>query len=406
MYVAEAQKPRMPKHAGKAPWVFKETPRSIEAGGVNPGPEHQALPIKHCNVKKGKKTMVNKKLAQTFTITGRLLRPLRYGENPQQKPAGVYIYGNNDPLAIKNFNTIEGEPGFVNTTDWDRLLATLTKAAAVFHKLKGSIPSIMVCVKHGNACGANISFHSPDEAVRKAVTGDTRAAFGGSVMCNFKLTKRLATSMVTSGVEGKQMFDCVTAPGFDKGAIEVLSRKGSRCKLVENPALAKESDLLYNGPLIRPVRGGFLVQPSCPFVLDFDDPDMEVFGRRDAKLELDLAMAWAIGSTSNSNTISIVKDLMLIADGVGQHDRVGAAELAVKRARDAGHKVLLKRAAAYSDSFFPFPDGPKVLIEAGIKAIFTTSGSIRDEKTIELCKKRSILLYMIPDRKARGFACY
>jgi len=46
---------------------------------------------------------------------------------------------------------------------------------------------------------------------------------------------------------------------------------------------------------------------------------------------------------------------MLIGNGTGQQDRVGAAELAVKRAIDAGHKEMLSGAAAYSDSFFHFP---------------------------------------------------
>jgi len=41
---------------------------------------------------------------------------------------------------------------------------------------------------------------------------------------------------------------------------------------------------------------------------------------------------------------------------------VGCCELAIRRAQDAGHKI--QGALAASDSFFPFPDGPKTLIDA------------------------------------------
>lgn len=58
---------------------------------------------------------------------------------------------------------------------------------------------------------------------------------------------------------------------------------------------------------------------------------------------------------------------------------------------------------AYSDSFFPFPDAVEVLINRGIKTIFTTSGSVNDNKTIELCKSKGVNLIMLPDKEARGF---
>ena len=47
-------------------------------------------------------------------------------------------------------------------------------------------------------------------------------------------------------------------------------------------------------------------------------------------------------------------------------------------------KADLENTVAYSDSFFPFPDAPEVLINRGIKTIFSTSGSVNDDKIIEL----------------------
>jgi phosphoribosylaminoimidazolecarboxamide formyltransferase/IMP cyclohydrolase len=111
-----------------------------------------------------------------------------------------------------------------------------------------------------------------------------------------------------------------------------------------------------------------------------------------------------------------VKDGRLYGNGVGQQDRVGAAKLAIFRADDATAfanrarqdltqetKADLENAVAYSDSFFPFPDAPEVLINRGIKTIFSTSGSVNDEKIIELCKAKGVNLIMLPDAEARGF---
>ena len=96
---------------------------------------------------------------------------------------------------------------------------------------------------------------------------------------------------------------------------------------------------------------------------------------------------------------------------MGQQDRVGAAKLAISRADDAASslygsntKANLENSIAYSDSFFPFSDGPKVLTDRGIKIIFTTSGSVNDTNVIEFCKEQGATLVMFPDKIARGFA--
>ncbi len=90
----------------------------------------------------------------------------------------------------------------------------------------------------------------------------------------------------------------------------------------------------------------------------------------------DLVVAWAIGSTINSNTITLVRDGQLLGNGVGQQDRVGGCALAISRATNAGHRI--DGCVAYSDSYFPFPDGPQLLIDAGVSAVFCTTGSVRD----------------------------
>ena len=82
---------------------------------------------------------------------------------------------------------------------------------------------------------------------------------------------------------------------------------------------------------MRPVRGGLLEQPNYDFVLDYSADYMQFNGTLNDQQKQDLVQAWAIGSTSNSNTITIVKDGQMIGNGVGQQDRVGAGQLALTR---------------------------------------------------------------------------
>jgi phosphoribosylaminoimidazolecarboxamide formyltransferase/IMP cyclohydrolase len=53
---------------------------------------------------------------------------------------------------------------------------------------------------------------------------------------------------------------------------------------------------------------------------------------------------------------------------------------------------------AASDAFFPFEDGPQVLIDAGVTAIVQPGGSVRDELTIEACKAAGVTMYFTGTR--------
>lgn len=334
------------------------------------------------------------------------------GENGYQVPAA--LYRNADPLGLSldRFEVLEGSPlSYNNYADIDRLLHTMSHIKCGWSRNFAEEASIAVGVKHGNACGAAIglpSVEGQEYAVTRTAIGDSRAIFGGLVMCNFPVTAGLALLMTRWKIDGgvgekAQKFDSVIAPNFEAEAVDIFHRKGGRCRVVKAPAFALEMLPIDSHKKFRPTRNGFLLQYGYSFVLDFSSPEMQVFGERNHRYEKDLLMAWAVGCTSNSNTITIVKDQMLLANGVGQQDRVGAAELAIKRAKDAGHSDRLDGAVAYSDSFFPFPDAPEVLINAGIKAIFSTSGSINDKLTQELCQSRGATLYQLPDNDARGF---
>ncbi len=94
-----------------------------------------------------------------------------------------------------------------------------------------------------------------------------------------------------------------------------------------------------------------------------------------------------------ANAILLASDGASVGVGMGQVNRVDSCKLAVERAgeRAAG-------SVAASDAFFPFSDGPAILIDGGVKAIVQPGGSIRDDETIALCNEKGISLYLTGTR--------
>lgn len=358
-------------------------------------------------------------------VSGSLARvnsPTKYGENPQQKSAAFYADNRvaADPLGLDRFEHVQGmERSYVNMTDIDRLLQTVTHVAAGFDRNFGSVPAIAVGVKHGNACGAGTA-DTAVAAVKKMLEGDTRAIFGGVVMINGPIDGKVAETLLNHAMEGgrARLLDGVIGSEVTAEALELLSR--NKLRVVVNPALAKlGADSLDQARRQRPVRGGTLEQPNYTFVMDLSADYIQAHGAPTDQQKQDMILAWAIGSTSNSNTITLAKDGRLIGNGVGQQDRVGAGQLALTRTttdlpqlEEQSDKLILKvtldktklaGATAYSDSFFPFPDGPELLAKAGINAILTSSGSVADESVIKSLSDKGVTVVTVPDKTGRGF---
>ena len=203
-------------------------------------------------------------------------------------------------------------------------MQTMTHTGAGFEKNFSKVPEIAIGAKHGNACGAAFA-ENEIEAIDKMLQGDLRAIFGGSVMLNFNVDEKIAEELIHKYAgEGRRLLDIVAAPSFSTEAVEILSRKKGKCRILVNPAILKAGlSSLDSTSKFRYVRGGFLTQPNYTFVPNLSDR------KKDAPLSdkgiQDIILAWAVGCTSNSNTITIVKDGRLYGNGVGQQDRVGAA---------------------------------------------------------------------------------
>jgi phosphoribosylaminoimidazolecarboxamide formyltransferase/IMP cyclohydrolase len=147
---------------------------------------------------------------------------------------------------------------------------------------------------------------------------------------------------------------------------------------------------------LRPISGGVLVQERDAVDAPGDDPaSWTLASGEPASPELlaDLAFAWTACRAVKSNAILLARDGASVGVGMGQVNRVDSCKLAVQRAgeRAAG-------SVAASDAFFPFEDGPQILIEAGVAAIVQPGGSVRDELTIEVAKAAGVTMYFTGTR--------
>ncbi|MEV6924641.1 bifunctional phosphoribosylaminoimidazolecarboxamide formyltransferase/IMP cyclohydrolase [Dactylosporangium sp. NPDC051485] len=296
---------------------------------------------------------------------------LRYGENPHQ-PAALYL----DPAAAPGLAQAEQlggkEMSYNNYVDAD----AAWRAAHDF-----TDPCVAV-IKHANPCGIAIGADVAD-AHRKAHACDPVSAFGGVIAVNGPVTTDLAKQI-------REIFtEVVVAPSYSDEALALLTTSAN-LRVLRAPAW-RPAPLEH-----RQISGGVLVQAADRIDADGDavanwtlacgDPADEATLR-------DLEFAWRAVRAVKSNAILLVTDGATVGVGMGQVNRVDSCHLAVKRAgeRAAG-------SVAASDAYFPFPDGPQVLLDAGVKAIVQPGGSIRDELTIEACRAAGVTMYFTGTR--------
>ena len=247
------------------------------------------------------------------TISGKQVDRCKYGENKDQKGASLFSTQDGpdhtkDPLAMANFLIQEGsDRSFNNWCDTDRLVATMAHYATARWVNELKVAQIIIGVKHGNPCGAAWCEMDEDfaEAARLMMAGHPLAIFGGSVIMNQKCTKEIAQALL---IEGKAQLDTVIAPSFEIDAVNILSRKSGKCRLIVNPALENlHGQCMDTESVIRPVRKGFLDQDAYSSVLNFNDPGLAIYGTPYSKYEEALLFGRSINATSNSNTITLVK---------------------------------------------------------------------------------------------------
>ncbi len=303
-----------------------------------------------------------------FTFQGRKIQTLRYGENPHQK-AAFYASETDNPL--NHYEQLHGkELSYNNILDLDAALAMVREFDPE--------NAFITILKHNNPCGAAVNSKQVD-AYKLALATDSISAFGGIVGFNQIVSAEVAEEMRS------HFFECIIAPGFSPGAMEIFTKK-KNLRLVQYD-INKDKSQKYQ---IRSVRGGFLIQDTDEFVGNLKEAKI-VTKRKPSDDEMaDLQFSWKMGKHVHSNAIVFAKGNQLIGVGAGQMSRVDAAELAIKKARTAGNST--KGAVVASDAFFPFRDGLDVIAQAGATAVAQPGGSVRDEEVIAAADEHNIAM--------------
>ncbi|HZP14417.1 MAG TPA: bifunctional phosphoribosylaminoimidazolecarboxamide formyltransferase/IMP cyclohydrolase [Nocardioides sp.] len=302
---------------------------------------------------------------------------LRYGENPHQK-AALYLNGFG-PAGLAQAEQLHGkEMSYNNYVDTD----AARRAANDFVE-----PAVAI-IKHANPCGLAVGADIA-EAHRKAHACDPVSAFGGVIASNRPVSVEMAKQVADVFTE------VIVAPAYEDGAVEILQGKKNIRILV--------APVDGGSPIeTRPISGGLLMQTVDHVDAEGDDPSTWTLATgeaADAATLADLAFAWKACRAAKSNAILLAKDGGSVGIGMGQVNRVDSCKLAVERANSlAEGEQRAVGAVAASDAFFPFEDGPQILIDAQVKAIVQPGGSVRDELTIEACKAAGVTMYFTGTR--------
>jgi phosphoribosylaminoimidazolecarboxamide formyltransferase/IMP cyclohydrolase len=309
---------------------------------------------------------------------------LRYGENPHQ-PAARYRRTDRAPRAGDGPFASGREPIQGKALSYNNVLDA-SAAAAIARQLRG--PACVV-VKHTNPCGAA---ERPTllEAWEAALAGDPEAAFGGVVALTRPVTEDVARGLAEIFLE------VVVAPRFEPAALEILASKPN-VRLVEDGSLEGGADGASTGSsgasadsssavdylgAVRSAGGAVLVGAPDDSI---DDPTewVTLTSRAATTREAaDLDLAWRLVRGVVSNAIVLVRGGQLIGLGSGQVSRVDACRQAAAKAERLHAPEGARGAAAASDAFFPFADGPQVLLDAGVTAIVQPGGSVRDAEVL------------------------
>lgn len=302
---------------------------------------------------------------------------LRYGENPHQR-AALYLNGSG-PQGLAQAEQLHGkEMSYNNYVDTD----AARRAANDFAE-----PAVAI-IKHANPCGIAVGTDIA-EAHRRAHDCDPVSAFGGVIAANRPVSVEMARQVAEVFTE------VIVAPGYEDGAVEVLqSKKNIRILVAPTDA---------GSPVeTRPISGGLLMQTVDHVDAPGDDPASWTLATGEAADEqtlADLAFAWKACRAAKSNAILLARDGASVGIGMGQVNRVDSCRLAVERANTLAEGTERARGAvAASDAFFPFEDGPQILLDAGVTAIVQPGGSVRDELTIEACRAAGVTMYFTGTR--------
>ena len=302
------------------------------------------------------------KFPERKTIFGLKFKELRYGENPHQK-SSIYINDYNDKEL--GLNQLGGKD--LSYNNYNDIFASLE----ILSSLKKNPAAVVV--KHANPCGVSTN-RSPLVSFKNAYSCDPVSAFGGVIACNFKINKIIAEEI------NKNFLEIILAKGFEKAAFNILNKK-KNLRIIDISKYKQK-----NQTTTKVFDGSFLIQEKDKLIFNKKDLKFVTKNKPTSKELKEIEFAFNISKYVKSNAIVLTNNFSTIGIGAGQPNRLDSCKIAVQKAKQFQSNKI-KNSIAASDAFFPFVDGIKSLIDAGVKIIVQPGGSIRDQEVINAANK-------------------
>ncbi|MGI5098281.1 phosphoribosylaminoimidazolecarboxamide formyltransferase [Treponema socranskii] len=369
--------------------------------------------------------------------------PLKYGCNPNQKPARVFIEKGELP-----FDVLNGTPGYINLLDalngW-QLVKELRTVSGI---------SAAASFKHVSPAGAAVGLPLSDTLKRIYFTGDIELSPLAAAYARARGADRMSSfgdfialsdpcDEATARLIAKEVSDGVIAPGYDGTALDILKakKKGAYVVLqIDGSYVPEEIERKQVfGVTFEQGRNNAVIDSSC---LSNIVTKNKTLSDTDT---LNLLISLIVLKYTQSNSVAFVKEGQAIGVGAGQQSRVHCTRLAagkadtwwlrrspqalalefrddIKRAeRDnaidvyvgsesadiladgAWQKVFKTKPPVFtekekrewiskntgvavgSDAFFPFGDNIERAHKSGASVVAEPGGSIRDDDVIRTC---------------------
>lgn len=379
---------------------------------------------------------------------------LKYGCNPNQKPARIYMDNGEDlPLEILN-----GRPGFINFLDalnsW-QLVKEIREALGM---------PAATSFKHVSPTSAAVGIPLPEKLKKACFVNDVEGLDDSSLACAYaraRGTDRMCSfgdwvalsdecDITTAKLIRREVSDGVIAPGYSEEALEILKQKKNG-----NYNIVKiDPDFIPPEKEIKQVFGITFEQGHNFFEISEDLLKNVVTENKNLPKEAirDLIVALITLKYTQSNSVCFAYDGQAIGVGAGQQSRVHCTRLAggkadtwflrqhdkvlnlpfkpeIKRPErdnvidayinkneedccadgiwekyftDKPERFTEEEQRAYldtltgvtcaSDAFFPFYDNVQRAAASGTSYIAQPGGSIRDDAVIECCNELGIVM--------------
>ncbi len=315
------------------------------------------------NISKFFNKITDNKYPNKITFSGKLISKLRYGENPHQSGA---LYTKENFNDLKKLNGKE-----LSYNNYNDIYFGLD----IINSLPKGIGTTII--KHANPSGVSID-KNQFSSFKQAFDCDPISAFGGVIICNYKI--KLETAREISN----KFFEVVVAKDFEGKALSILKKK-------KNLRIIKNNHQHYsNQVVINTLSQNFILQNSDNQI--FNKKMFKVVSKKkpDKKMFKDLIFAFNICRFVKSNAIVLTNNNSTVGIGSGQPSRLDSCEIAINKMKKFNHNK--ENLVAASDAFFPFVDGIESLVQSGVKAIIQPYGSIRDKEIIKFANNTSTVL--------------